>query len=91
MKIFEVPMKFEAAKKLKEEDFRRLTGVKRATFAKMVEIIEQELPGNKSGTGRPNRLSVEDMILMTLEYLREYRTYFHISAAYGISESNCYK
>jgi hypothetical protein len=31
------------------------------------------------------------MILMTLEYLREYRTYFHISTSYGISESNCYK
>jgi hypothetical protein len=27
---------------------------------------------------------------MTLEYLREYRTYFHISLSYGISESNCY-
>ena len=30
------------------------------------------------------------MVLMTLEYLREYRTYFHISTNYGISESNCY-
>ena len=29
--------------------------------------------------------------LMALEYLREYRTYFHISQSYGISESNAYK
>jgi hypothetical protein len=28
---------------------------------------------------------------MTLEYLREYRTYFHISQSYGISESACYR
>lgn len=28
---------------------------------------------------------------MTLEYLREYRTYFHIVQNYGISESNAYK
>jgi len=28
---------------------------------------------------------------MTLEYNREYRTYFHISADYGMSEANCYK
>jgi hypothetical protein len=28
---------------------------------------------------------------MTLEYLREYRTYFHISRSYGISESACYR
>lgn len=28
---------------------------------------------------------------MSLEYLREYRTYFHISKSYGISESTCYR
>ena len=29
--------------------------------------------------------------MIALEYLREYRTYFHIGKAYGISESNAYK
>jgi hypothetical protein len=28
---------------------------------------------------------------MSLEYLREYRTYFHIGQSYGISESAAYK
>ncbi|PWU13016.1 MAG: IS5/IS1182 family transposase, partial [Chlamydiae bacterium] len=28
---------------------------------------------------------------MTLEYLREYRTYFHISQSYNSSESIAYK
>ena len=28
---------------------------------------------------------------MTLEYLREYRTYFHIGQSYGISEGWAYK
>ena len=28
---------------------------------------------------------------MTLEYLREYRTYFHIGQNYGVSESTAYK
>jgi hypothetical protein len=27
---------------------------------------------------------------LALAYLRAYRTYFHISRSYGISESNCY-
>ena len=31
------------------------------------------------------------MLLMTLEYIREYRTYFHISQSYSVSESNAYK
>ncbi len=84
-------MRFEVVQNLKAEEFRRLTGVKRETFNKMAEIIEQALPGKKSRGGRPNRLSAQNMILMTLEYLREYRTYFHISTSYGMSESNCYK
>jgi hypothetical protein len=51
-------MRFEVVQNLKAEEFRRLTGVKRETFNKMAEIIEQALPGKKSRGGRPNRLSV---------------------------------
>ena len=36
-------------------------------------------------------VSVEDMLLMSLEYLREYRTYFHIGKSYRLSESNAYQ
>ena len=28
---------------------------------------------------------------MALEYLREYRTYFHLGCSYGLSESPCYR
>jgi hypothetical protein len=28
---------------------------------------------------------------MALEYLREYRTYFHLGQSYGMSESACYR
>ena len=45
----------------------------------------------KSQGGKPNKLAIEDRLLMALEYLREYRTYFHISRSYGISESACYR
>lgn len=84
-------MRFENVKNLKPEEFRRLTGVKIETFKKMEEIIGETLKTKKAKGGRPNKLCVADMILMTLEYLREYRTYFHISTSYGISESNCYE
>jgi len=33
----------------------------------------------------------ENQILMTLEYLREYRTYFHIGQSWGINESTVYR
>ena len=41
--------------------------------------------------GKPPRLSTEDKVLMALEYLREYRTYFHLGQSYGLSESSCYR
>jgi hypothetical protein len=84
-------MKFDSIKGLKAEGFRRLTGVKPETFNKMVELLDEALRKKKAKGGRPNKLGTADMILMTLEYLREYRTYFHISRSYGISESNCYQ
>jgi DDE superfamily endonuclease len=84
-------MKFEIVKALDEEKFRRLTGVKRTTFDKMVNILEQSIKGRKTNKGRKKKLSIENMLLMTLEYIREYRTYFHISQSYSVSESNAYK
>lgn len=84
-------MKFETVKGLDEEKFRRLTGVKRMTFNKMVEILEQSIKSRETTKGRKKKLSLENMLLMTLEYIREYRTYFHISQSYSISESNAYK
>jgi len=58
----------------------------------MLEVIKKaEKEKVKKKTGRPKKLSVEDRLLMTLEYLREYRTYFHISQSYDVAESVCYE
>lgn len=84
-------MKFENVKVLDGEKFRRLTGVKRTTFDKMVNILKESIKGRATNKGRKKKLSIEDMLLMTLEYIREYRTYFHISQSYSVSESNAYK
>lgn len=84
-------MKYDKIEKIKSDEFRRLTGVKRATFDRMVEILKDTEAQKKAQGGKPNRLSIEDRLLMTLEYLREYRTYFHIAMTYDISESACYR
>jgi len=78
-------------KNLSDEQFRRLTGVKRGTFDKMIQILEEADNKKKRKGGRKNKLSIENQLLMALEYIREYRTYFHVSQSYGISESSCYK
>ena len=61
---------------MKEKDFRRQTGVKIETYEKMVEIVTEAHRAKKVRGGRKNKITVEKMALMTLEYLREYRTYF---------------
>jgi hypothetical protein len=76
-------MRHEEIKDWKEQDFKRLTGVKRETFGKMLAVLEKELPN----FGRPSKLNRADQLLMTLMYWREYRTQFHISGSYGISEA----
>lgn len=83
-------MKFEKIKDFKDANFRRITGVKRKTFDKMIEILTEAEKIKKAEGGRPNKLSLENRLLMALEYLREYRTYAHIAASYGLGESNAY-
>ena len=84
-------MRYESLKEFKDEEFRRLTGVKRTTFEKMVEILKEAEQAKKAIGGKPNKLTIQDRLLMALEYIREYRTYFHVAASYKISESACYR
>ncbi len=72
-------MKFETVKSLDDEKFRRLTGIKKATFDRMQLILEESNKLKKVKGVRKNKLSIKDMLLMTPEYIREYGTYFHVS------------
>jgi hypothetical protein len=72
-------MKYEQIKSLKDEKFRRLTGVKRAAFDKMITVLQEAEIKKKAQGGKKSKLSIEDRLLMALEYIREYRTYFHVS------------
>lgn len=83
--------KYEELKKLPAKQFRRLTGVQRETFEKMVSILIDAQSNRYRKAGRKGSLSIEDKLLMALEYLREYRTYFHLGSSYGLSESACYR
>jgi hypothetical protein len=76
-------MRYETVQALKDEDFKRSTGVLRSTFEKMLKVVEAGL----RDFGRPPKLGRADQLLMTLMYWREYRTEFHIGLSYGVSEA----
>ncbi len=53
----------------------------------MVRLVKYK-EKQKKKPGRPTKLIIEDQILLTLQYLREYRTYYHIGQDWKISESS---
>ena len=83
--------KYKELEEFSEKQFRRLTGVQRDTFEKMVAVLLETKQRRYRKAGRKGTLSIEDKLLMALEYLREYRTYFHLGRSYGVSESACYR
>jgi hypothetical protein len=79
-------MEYSKARKLSANRFKRLTGVQKRTFKQMVELVKNE-EKKKKKPGCPCKLRIEDQVLMTLQYLREYRTQYHIGTDWGVSES----
>ena len=69
--------------------------MKKKTFFQALEILKcqyaEEHRNNIRQSGRKSKLSMENKLLLTLEYLREYRTLAHIGASYGIAESNVHR
>src|SRR3954469_15467442 len=86
-------MYWKEVQQINEEQFQRLTGVKKALFLKMVDVLEQRILAHlkPASRGRPSKLSIEDQVLMMLMYYREYRPFFHIGLSYGISEVQCWR
>jgi len=72
-------------------EFHRITGVKRVTFEKMLEILSRSFALKHAQGGRRPKLPLAEQLLATLEYIREYRTYAHIATSYQIDESNIYR
>lgn len=65
-------MTYEQFKRLKPSDFKRRCGVHPETFEQMTEILRPnfERQGKRGGQCK---LSVENQLLLVLEYWREYR------------------
>ena len=79
-------MGYSELESLSESEFKRLCGVSRGTFAQMVAMLSPHL--NRQGQrGGQAKLSVEDQLLVVLEYWREYRSQFHIGVNWGLHET----
>jgi len=68
-------MRYSELEYLSKPEFKRLCEVGRETFSEMVEVLRPHLDrqGHRGGQAK---LSVEDQLLVALEYWREYRSQF---------------
>jgi hypothetical protein len=77
---------YEKIMELEEKKFKRITGVTRAAFEGMIEVLRVQYRKDHAEGGQPG-LPVELRLTLALEYWREYRTYDHMSNAHQIPKS----
>ena len=82
--------KYERTKILTNANFKRIIGIKRCTFEKMVEVLAVAFAKKHEKGGRKPKLSVENQLLLALEYWRQYGTFAELGFAYGVAESTAH-
>ena len=79
--------KYEKSKKLSDKNFKRLIGVKRKTYDAMVGELRVAYEEKHKRGGRLPKLSVENQLMLALEYWRQYITFAELGFNYEVSES----
>ena len=77
---------YEKIQKLGDKEFKRITGVTRELFEKMVKCLKEQYAKDHAEGGAPGQ-PVELRLTLALEYWREYRTYEHMANDHQIPKS----
>ena len=80
--------KYQRAQKLKDEEFKLLVGVNRQTAEDMKKTLQEAYDAKHRRRGRHSKLPVEDMLMLTLEYWRQYPTLFELGFEFGLAKSS---
>ncbi len=70
--------------KLPEAKYQVIFGVHKATFEAMLAILSRAYEEMRKRGGRKRKLSVLDMLVVTLGYYHDYRTMENIAFDYGV-------
>jgi len=82
--------KYDRVKTLTNRQFKRIIGVKQATFEEMKAILEVAYAEKHTRRGRHSKLSVAEMLFLALEYWRQYVTFAELAFRYGVAESTAH-
>jgi hypothetical protein len=78
---------YEKTERLKDDDFKQIIGVKRETFATMTEVLTAEYVKKHQRGGRKPKLAIEEQLIMTLKYLRQYVTQKELAYEFEVGEA----
>ncbi len=78
---------YKKINKLSDKDFKQIIGVKKETFNIMVEILKSAYIQKHKKGGRNRKLTIEDQLLMTLKYLRQYVTQKELAFEFEVGEA----
>ncbi|WP_197228414.1 helix-turn-helix domain-containing protein [Bacillus thuringiensis] len=78
---------YEKSHKLSDSEFKRLIGVQRDTFEEMLQILRKAYAYIHQSRGRKSKLLIEEMLFVTLKYLRQYPTMKELAFEYNVAES----
>ena len=82
--------KYEKSKRLKNKNFERIIGVKRKTFEAMVAELRATYTEKHKQGGRKPKLIIENQLMLSLEYWRQYITFAELGFSYGVAESTAH-
>jgi len=82
--------KYEKSKNLSSKNFKRIIGVKRNIFNEMSRVLAMAFALKHEQGGRNPKLSIENQLMLTLEYWRQYVTFAELGFNYGVAESTAH-
>jgi len=78
---------YEKTQRLDDADFKQIIGVKRETFAAMVEVLSAEYGKKHAKGGRNPKLTLEEQLIMALKYSRQYVTQKELAYEFEVGEA----
>lgn len=83
-------MKWKKLRHLPDDQFRRISGVKKTTFIELIELLKPKWTNRRQGGGPIPKLSLRDQLVLTLSYWRNYGTYLETGSKFGVSETTSF-
>ena len=78
-------------KNLDDKKFKEAVGIPKTLFEIIVPILAGKILELHKNGGRNPSLCIEDLLLMTLKYYRDYPTFSSLGLTFGINKSNVFR